>query len=115
MSISEQNFGFDPRKLAVLGRDIDLFFTIDGIQVDDVASAEWVLVNDAGTALVTKTVGAGITLTDITSGLQLSVELDSADTADLAADDYRHRLEYVRTGGSERESLRGHARLTAPL
>lgn len=57
-----------------------------------------------GAALVTKTVGSGITITDGPNG-ELTVALDPADTADLRGDHY-HELQIV-TGGKTSTVLFG--------
>lgn len=116
-SLSEQNFGFDKDDLAVIGKEITFTVVIAGLQVSDIESVDWVLKSDAGTALITKTDDDGIALTNnvVTGALQAVVTIDGADTEEIAAGDYRHRLEYVTTGGADRESLRGYGRLTAPI
>lgn len=61
-------------------------------------SAEWRLTTrvDPNTAVVTKTDGAGITITDAVAG-KLEVQLDGSDT-EIDPGSYRHELRLTGTG-----------------
>ena len=116
MSVSRQEFGFTTGDPVIAGRTFVLQFTIASLTAAEVASAEWVLIDinpieGTPTSLVTKTVGAGIVLTDDAAGLLVTVTVDPADTAALSGD-YFHRFDYVHTDGSSYEGARGTGRLT---
>ncbi|MGI9420408.1 MAG: hypothetical protein ACR2RA_21515 [Geminicoccaceae bacterium] len=119
MSIGEQDFGFDPKEPVALGKTIVIQVDIPNLLISGVTSAEWALFQSnpqeqpTQTALVTKTIGAGIALTDGASGLEVLVTLDPGDTSALAVADYYHRLDYVASGGGQHEAARGRARLSA--
>ena len=51
-----------------------------------------------GTALVTKSIGSGITVTDASNGV-FQVKIDPADTASLAGS-YNHEVQIVDTDGN---------------
>ena len=51
-----------------------------------------------GTALLTKTIGGGITITDASNGV-FQVKIDPADTADLAGS-YNHEAQITDTDGN---------------
>ena len=121
MSVSQQDFGFDPTNLAIIGKTITIPFVISNIQTADIASAEWSLFtltpeeDPNRTALVTKTNASGITLTNNGSNVDAVVTLDPADTTlptQLAGGDYFHRLDYVHTNSDQFEAARGKGRLT---
>lgn len=118
MSIAEQDFGFDPKDLVVIGKTAKRQFLIPALQVSGVTSAEWALFDlspeeqSGQTARVTKTVGSGLALSDVGSDLQVDLTLDPADTVNLAGGDFFHRLDYVAASGDQVEALRGTGRLT---
>lgn len=67
-----------------------------------------------GAAIVTKTVGSGITLTDATGGLLL-VKLEPADTASVAGGDYYHELQITDAASDKLTAAFGVLRLSGDL
>ncbi|MGI9493814.1 MAG: hypothetical protein ACR2QF_15565 [Geminicoccaceae bacterium] len=118
MSSAQQDFGFNRADPVIVGKTAQVQFTIANLTAAEVASAEWALFTlrpeeePSQTALVTKTVGSGITLTDNAGSLDVLVSLDPDDTSTLPGGDYFHRLDYVHTNGDQFEAARGTGRLT---
>lgn len=119
MSKGNQNFGFDPDDPVIIGKTATITVFVAGLTAAEVASADWRLFDRTpaeGTIspLVTKsTGGSGLTVANVTGGVNFTVLLDPADTSALEGGDYFHRVDYVHTDGSEHESGRGMGRLTA--
>ena len=119
MTLDAQNFGFTASSPVVLGKNIVLAFTIEGVVASDLSAAEWSLFDfqpigggTAPTAVITKTVGSGIALTDDGTDLTVTVSIDDSDQVDMAPGDYWHRLDYTKTSGDEVQAARGLARLS---
>ncbi len=119
MSIGQQDIGFDPKDPIIKGKTNSFVVTIPSLQVAEVSSAEWVLLDlspvetATPSAEVTKTTGAGeITLADVGSDLQATITIDPADTSTLAGTDFYFHLDYIAVAGGEHESVRGRIRLT---
>ena len=121
MSFGNQNFGFERPNLAVIGKEILIDFRIPGVQSSGIASAEWVLSltnpeeESGGSALITKTVGAGIVLVNNNDDVLAQLTVDGDDTTGFSPGIYFHRLDYVDTGGSLHEAARGLGKLTRRL
>ncbi len=107
MTLANQDVGTDPTAPVIRGDTIRLEFTVAGLSLGDVASAEWRLADRTPAeaspqTLITKTSGAGITTAhNPPSSVGVTVLLDPTDTQTLAPGDYYHELEITRTGGGD--------------
>lgn len=90
--------------------DIEEFTTRDPqgviVPITGATAIRWTLTPNAGAAaVVTKTLGAGVTITDGPNGM-FEVSLDEADTLSLAADLYYHEGEMT-LGGRKKTVVTG--------
>jgi len=109
-SLTPQNFEW------FSGDDYLIEFTVtdeDGAAVDLTnASATWSMARrNTSSALLTKTLGSGINVTDAVNGV-LQVSLDAADGASFEGD-YYHELEVTLSGGAKRTVAYGT--VTVPI
>lgn len=96
-TLTKQNFTMHS------GDDKTLQFTVkdqDGVVVDITgASITWAFAARVGaTAIASKTVGSGITITDAAAGV-FQVTIDAADTASLTGGVLYHEAQLVDSGG----------------
>lgn len=66
------------------------------VDLSDVNAAEWSLY--LSSALVTKTLGSGITVTDAVNGI-VQVTIDPADTEELKGGEYKHGIQLTTSTG----------------
>ena len=120
MTLAAQDIGFT--NPVARGTTIDLVFNVLGILASEVASATWRLADGdpklpGVNVVVTKTSGAAeITYADdATAGVNFTVKVLPADTANLPEDDYYHELSLVWTNGRDDVASEGTWRLAARL
>lgn len=79
------------------GKDWDLTVTMPTGWNWTGYTATWTIASASGTAVITATVGDGITL----AGLTMTVHIPAADTTAVAVGRYTHELTIIAPGGAE--------------